>query len=635
MAGEFVMGATLQLRDLFSRQVQRATQATQMFSGTTQTADRATGRWRDSQGRLNNTLGQFDRAAHNSTRATRGYAQASSGLAGSLGAVKGAILAVVGAAALKASFSWLVKSNADMETYKNTLAVVLKSEEKAVETLAWAQKFAANTPFEIPQIVEATTRMASYGLNAQKTLGIVGDMASVMGKDLMQAVEAVADAQTGELERLKEFGITKKQIEDQAKLMKVTVTNNQGQITDQKAFNAVLFKLMEDRYKGGMAMQSKTFWGMLSNAKDFVGSIGKTLGAPMFDGMKDGLRNLLDWMNFVQENGTVDRWANHVAYVLKQVAAYFGMFKSFAARHINYVIYRARALYTENKPFFDRLRVILGNVFTELQTKGTPVMQWLNVQLPKIINFLFNIAQKVIDVANYIQTNWSWIEPLVQGIALALGVYLTYLGLVKAMTKTAAVMQWLWNAAMTANPIGLIIVVIGLLVGGLILLYRHWDMVKQGASDMWIGILNFFKSGVNQALGLINKLSDGIKKVTGKDFGHVELLQMEQTSVEKRSSFDAVRGIDGKHKNGLSYVPFDGYRSELHKGEAVLTASENRAYRKGGGGNSFGALIGQLVINGTDKDPGQIADEVIDELHKRFTDADDVNGPGMGALLSA
>ena len=35
--------------------------------------------------------------------------------------------------------------------------------------------------------------------------------------------------------------------------------------------------------------------------------------------------------------------------------------------------------------------------------------------------------------------------------------------------------------------------------------------------------------------------------------------------------------IDGSHATGLASVPFDGYIAELHKGEAVLTASENRA----------------------------------------------------------
>lgn len=35
-------------------------------------------------------------------------------------------------------------------------------------------------------------------------------------------------------------------------------------------------------------------------------------------------------------------------------------------------------------------------------------------------------------------------------------------------------------------------------------------------------------------------------------------------------------GVHGSHATGLSYVPFDGYRAELHKGERVQTASEAR-----------------------------------------------------------
>ncbi len=38
--------------------------------------------------------------------------------------------------------------------------------------------------------------------------------------------------------------------------------------------------------------------------------------------------------------------------------------------------------------------------------------------------------------------------------------------------------------------------------------------------------------------------------------------------------------IDGSNANGLDYVPFDGYISELHRGEAVLTAQENRVWKQ-------------------------------------------------------
>jgi gas vesicle protein len=41
----------------------------------------------------------------------------------------------------------------------------------------------------------------------------------------------------------------------------------------------------------------------------------------------------------------------------------------------------------------------------------------------------------------------------------------------------------------------------------------------------------------------------------------------------------AVTVLNGSHASGLGYVPFDGYVAQLHKGEAVLTASENKAYQ--------------------------------------------------------
>lgn len=38
-------------------------------------------------------------------------------------------------------------------------------------------------------------------------------------------------------------------------------------------------------------------------------------------------------------------------------------------------------------------------------------------------------------------------------------------------------------------------------------------------------------------------------------------------------------GADGSHAAGLTYVPFDGYLAQLHRGEMVLTALEAKAYR--------------------------------------------------------
>lgn len=41
--------------------------------------------------------------------------------------------------------------------------------------------------------------------------------------------------------------------------------------------------------------------------------------------------------------------------------------------------------------------------------------------------------------------------------------------------------------------------------------------------------------------------------------------------------------LHGSHANGLNYVPFDGYRAELHRGERVMTANESRQMDAGWG----------------------------------------------------
>ena len=48
----------------------------------------------------------------------------------------------------------------------------------------------------------------------------------------------------------------------------------------------------------------------------------------------------------------------------------------------------------------------------------------------------------------------------------------------------------------------------------------------------------------------------------------------EQTSAHSHG------GINGKFATGLDYVPFDGFVAELHEGESILTAEENRIWQR-------------------------------------------------------
>lgn len=200
-----------------------------------------------------------------------------------------------------------VQGNAQMEQFSVTLATTTRDLDKANKMLEEAIKFAAETPFEIPEVVQATVALSNYGIKAQEVITIVGDMAAVMGKPLSQAVEAIADAQTGELERLKEFGITKRMLIDEG--LRV---NSRGSIEDMKSLNDALFSIMRQRFGGGMKLMSQTFIGVVSNLKDFWGTLLRDLSKPAFEVIKKTLQDVLAMLQKMKEDGSLQRWTDRV-----------------------------------------------------------------------------------------------------------------------------------------------------------------------------------------------------------------------------------------------------------------------------------------------------------------------------------
>ena len=68
-------------------------------------------------------------------------------------------------------------------------------------------------------------------------------------------------------------------------------------------------------------------------------------------------------------------------------------------------------------------------------------------------------------------------------------------------TKAAAAAQWIFNAAMSANPIGLVIIAIAALIAGIILLVKNWDTVVAFLKGAWQGFVAWFQSIMAGFLG--------------------------------------------------------------------------------------------------------------------------------------
>ncbi|MFE5777076.1 hypothetical protein [Brachybacterium sp. NPDC056505] len=90
------------------------------------------------------------------------------------------------------------------------------------------------------------------------------------------------------------------------------------------------------------------------------------------------------------------------------------------------------------------------------------------------------------------------IGPLVVGLGALAGavalvnggvaVYNAVMAVAAAWPKVAAAAQWLWNAALSANPIGIVVAAIAALVGGLVLFFTKTETGRKIWASVWGGI---------------------------------------------------------------------------------------------------------------------------------------------------
>ena len=108
------------------------------------------------------------------------------------------------------------------------------------------------------------------------------------------------------------------------------------------------------------------------------------------------------------------------------------------------------------------------------------------------------------------------------------------------------------------------------------------------------GIVSVFKTVVNAIIGGINKVIkvpfDAINNVL-KRIKSIEIVGIKPFNWVTTFSVPQIP----KLSTGLNFVPYDEYPAFLHRGEAVLTAAQARAWRNGQGGTALSGGNGQVV----------------------------------------
>ena len=152
------------------------------------------------------------------------------------------------------------------------------------------------------------------------------------------------------------------------------------------------------------------------------------------------------------------------------------------------------------EPYITQIKDMFGKIFEKVKPA-----------LEETWQILSDAGSVAIDIAQGIINNWDRISPIVYTLVGAITAYKlvmfgawVYTTAMVAITKvktawdtaqaaatgTLTVKQWLLNAAMNANPIGFVITAIALLVGGIWLLCKNWDLVKKKTIELWTKLDN-------------------------------------------------------------------------------------------------------------------------------------------------
>lgn len=178
------------------------------------------------------------------------------------------LVPLAGAVSVMAGFEKLVNVTREFDVLNAGLITATGSAANASKAFEALQQFAATTPYDLQQVTEAFTGLRVRGLDAStRALTSYGNTAAAMGKDLKSVYEAVADASTGEFERVKEaFGLSYKNLGDTVAFTFAGVTTTVEK--NSEAIQQYLVSIGENNFATAMTERMKTLDGAISNLGD-------------------------------------------------------------------------------------------------------------------------------------------------------------------------------------------------------------------------------------------------------------------------------------------------------------------------------------------------------------------------------
>ena len=175
---------------------------------------------------------------------------------------------------------------------------------------------------------------------------------------------------------------------------------------------------------------------------------------------------------------------------------------------------------------------------TSLGESLTPVIQLISEKIMALTKWWNGLDKSTQD--NY--ASWGvWIATvgpalmIIGGIVTKVGAMIGFMKKFAVIQKVVTAAQWLWNTAMTANPIGVIIMAIAAVIAAIV-------YFSTSTSSVAINVRNAFRMLANGIIMQINLIIWGVNQVSSV-FGYtiepLKLFEMEATSALEKTA-DAV-----------------------------------------------------------------------------------------------
>lgn len=430
--------------------------------------------------------------------------------------MKNLLATVVAGAGTKKLFDFTVGGSAEFEAYQNSFEVMLGSADQAKAKMKELSDYANNTPFELPEVVQAGRTLMTFGLDTEKWIQNAGNLASAMNANVVDVARAMGNINSGNFgeafERLRDFGISKQMLEAQG--LKFDKSGSYVGSVEQ-AMTAV-DTIVNSKFGGMTAKQATSFNGLKSTFSDSISAIGRQIGDIAFPKAKDALIGLMNTVNQLSENGSIQSFAEKVGTAIGKIAD--------AIPKVIQGIISFGTMCSQHSTAIQAAFVAIGAGWLAMQ--GVMIATTIVGQITKVKAAIVGLQGMA--KANAIFTTLFGFGPqalifvaAIMAIATVAFLIYKYWEPIKAWfagfwegTKAVFNAFWTWLVSFFSKWGTTILAVLVPFIGVPLFIYQHWGEIKAKLEAIWIGIqvgaMNIFNSVAAFLIGIWEKVKAGI-----------------------------------------------------------------------------------------------------------------------------